>query len=156
MAGQVAVSATAKTKAAPSTGLPSFQFNLGIAWWGSVYGVVVDVMVVAIAVLIVMEVVDDLGCVILVVVLVYEAWWMLLLLRGCVDAGVDAVADDVDSNIRASDVDLLSLMLGLMMVPLVTLLLVRLLGTMLLMMLVISLVNSFHDNKTNQQVSERT
>ena len=61
MAGQLAVSATAKTKAAPSTGLPSFRINLGIAWWGSVYGVVVAVMVVAIAVLIVLEVVDDLG-----------------------------------------------------------------------------------------------
>lgn len=74
MAGQVAVSATAKTKAAPSTGLPSFQFKLGNAWWGSVHGVVVVVVVVAIAVLIVIEVVDDLGCDIVVVVLVHEAW----------------------------------------------------------------------------------
>ena len=32
---------------------------------------------------------------------------MLLLLRGCVDVGVDAVDDDVGGNIQVNDVDLL-------------------------------------------------
>ena len=38
---------------------------------------------------------------------------MLLLLRGCVDVGVDAVADDVGGDIQVNDVDLLFLWLVL-------------------------------------------
>ena len=53
------VSATANTKADPTTGLPLFLFNLLNSWRGYVF--VVVAVVVAVAVLIVVEVVIDFG-----------------------------------------------------------------------------------------------
>ena len=64
----MAVSATAKTKADPITGLPLFPFNLLNSWQGYVFGVVLA-LVVIVAVVTVGAVVRDLGLDIVVVVL---------------------------------------------------------------------------------------
>ena len=64
----MAVSATAKTKADPITGLPLFPFNLLNSWRRYVFGVVLA-LVVIVAVLTVGAVVRDLGHDIVVVVL---------------------------------------------------------------------------------------
>ena len=66
------VSATANTKADPTTGLPLFLFNLLNSWRGYVF--VVVAVVVAIAVLIVVEVVVDFGDDLVVVVVVHVAF----------------------------------------------------------------------------------
>ena len=87
----MAVSATAKRKAHPTTALLRFAFNLFYSWRDVSF---VDVAVVpAVAVLIVGEVFMYLEHDLVLVVVVHAALGMLVMLHGCVDVVAHAVAD---------------------------------------------------------------